>query len=230
MTSKHQSRCIINALVVSIIFVGVLATGPPDKPTWPTNFFCQFEEYFKGGGGQSNPGAFVLDLDYIDNATGIKGAQAILRNDGTADESCNAVNPGPKCVTLAVGGQRYLSFESGAPLCCRCCSWKNGCGPLIPKWTENATFAGTKIVRGEVCNSFKIQGFSTNYLHVRASDGQICELDNGMTDFMEFIPPSYKPLGPSLAKDLFKVPGGCDTWCGAHGDCKFGNSTDAKPR
>ena len=31
----------------------------------------------------------------------------------------------------------YLSFESGTPLCCRCCSWENGCGPILPKWTEN---------------------------------------------------------------------------------------------
>ena len=54
-------------------------------------------------------GAFALDLTWVDNATGIKGAQIILRNDGSKEYTCNAVNPGPKCNTLSVAGHRYVT-------------------------------------------------------------------------------------------------------------------------
>lgn len=149
----------------------------------------------------------------------------IFRGDGALDPTCQAVNPGPKCNHLVVGGQRYLNFESGSPTCCRCCSWKDGCGPVLPEWTANASYVGTKVVRGELCYSYLIQGFQANHLHVRASDGQLCELDNADMDFFEFVPASYEPFVPhSQQKDLFQVPKGigCDTWCGAKGDCKFG--------
>ena len=56
----------------------------------------------------------------------------------------------------------------------------------MPAWAENATFAGTKIVRGEVCYSYLIAGTEASYLHIRAADGQICELDVAMSTFFEF--------------------------------------------
>ena len=67
---------------------------PPSTPTWPITFSARFDEFFKGGDGQSYPGLFGLDLTWIDNTTKIHGAQIILRNDGTKDSSCYAVNPG----------------------------------------------------------------------------------------------------------------------------------------
>lgn len=60
--------------------------------------------------------------------------------------------------------------------CCRCCSWKNGCGPLMPKWTENCSLIGTKIVRGEPCYSYAVPGTpnsSNSSLSVRVSDGMM---------------------------------------------------------
>jgi len=182
-----------------------------------------FEEFWPDGGGDSKEAAYALDMTYVDPATGIVGAQAVLRGD-TEDFSCSAVNPGNKCVTLAVGGQRYLLFDDGPTTCCRCCSWENGCGPLAPQWTENATYLGTKTVRGELCYSYNIAGNENNSYSVRASDGLPCALNNAGFDFYEFIPSTYKADVPGAA-DLFKVPGGCDTWCGAHGACKFGNGS-----
>ena len=213
-------------LVLLVASVGALAPvpAPPAKPTWPSSFWANFVEFYRGGEGQAFDGAFALDLEHVDQATGIKGAQTILRNDGSLDPTCHAVNPGPKCVQISVGGQRYLSFESGSPLCCRCCSWEDGCGPVVPEWTQNASYVGTKVVRGELCYSYEIPGYSSNHLLVRASDGQLCELDNADADYFEFIAKSYKPSVPSgLADGLFKKPAGCDAWCGAKGDCCFGN-------
>jgi hypothetical protein len=115
------STVLMRGLLLAL--VTVVSTAPPAKPTWPSTFFVNFQEYFLGGGGKAYAGGYALDVDYVDNATGIKGAQIIYRGP-TMDESCNAVNPGQACVTLAVAGQRYLMFEDGSPICCRCCSWK----------------------------------------------------------------------------------------------------------
>lgn len=150
-----------------------------------------------------------------------------MRNDGALDASCNAVNPGPKCNTISVGGQRYLSFEDGSPLCCRCCSWENGGGPVDIESTlmKNATYMGTKLIRGQTCTSWEIaEGSERRYVHVRSSDGQLCELDDvNITDFLEFIPSSFKsPVPPDYASNFFTPPTGCSKWCGPHGDCKAG--------
>jgi hypothetical protein len=59
-------------------------------------------------------------------------------------------------------------------------------------------------------------------LHVRAKDGQLCELDNAMEDFIQFIPLTYSNIVPDAAT-LFQVPSQCSEWCGPHGDCKFGS-------
>jgi len=91
----------------------------------------------------------------------------------------------------------------------------------MPKWTENATYTGNKTIRGELCYSYTIQGYSKNMLYTRAKDGQLCELDNAMADYLQFIPMSYTPSVPD-ASSLFQVPAQCNTWCGDHGDCKFG--------
>ena len=211
------SAALLLALVLPVCTV---AKGPPNKPTWPSKFFVNFQEFYSDGGGDNHEGGYALDANYVDNKTGIKGAQVIYRGI-TEDEACNAVNPGTSCVTLAVAGQRYLLFEDGTPTCCRCCSWKNGCGPLMPKWTENATYTGTKTVRGEICYSYSIPGVENNSLSVRASDGMICELENGgnVTDFFEFIPATFKDTIPA---DTFNVPASCDNWCGPHAECKLG--------
>ena len=207
--------------LASLASLTSLTPPPPARPTWPATFFVNFEEFWSGGGGDGREAGYALDMTYVDPATGIKGAQAVLRGP-SEDFSCNAVNPGSKCVTLAVGGQRYLSFEDGPVTCCRCCSWGDGCGPLTPQWTENATYAGTKIVRGETCYDYNIVGNSNNSLSVRASDGALCALSNAGADFFEFIPSTFRHNVPN-AEDLFKVPAGCNnTWCGAHGACKFG--------
>jgi hypothetical protein len=211
-------RCSVSLLMLA---TSVQGKAPPAKPTWPSTFFVNFEEFFAGGDGQSYHGAFVLDMDFVDKATGIKGAEAVDRGP-SKDSTCEAINPGQSCITVSVGGQRYLNFDDGSPICCRCCSWANGCGPLVPRWTDNATFIGSKTVRGELCYSYLIPGNQNNSLSVRASDGMICDLDNAGEDFFEFLPKSYSPTISPAAARLLSVPGGCDTWCGAHGECALG--------
>ena len=88
------------------------------------------------------------------------------------------------------------------------------------EWTENATYTTSRIVRGELCYDYSILGNSNNSLSIRASDGEICALDNAGDDYFEFIPSTYKKQ--VVDTDLFKVPGSCDTWCGPHGACKQG--------
>ena len=216
----------LNALIFQSLLLQVVIPlssstplTPPSKPTWPSSFAVNFQESFSDGTGASYEGLYALDMNYVDKATGIQGAEVILRGP-TPEYSCNAVNPGTKCVTLAVGGQRYLQFEDGSPICCRCCSWANGCGPLAPAWTENATYIGEQIVRGEKCYDYNILGSSNNSLSVRASDGMVCALNNAGDDFFEFIPSTYKKTVSDT--DLFQVPAGCDTWCGPHAVCKLG--------
>ena len=213
------SKMFVRILLLLCLIQESQSKTPPSKPIWPSTFSVNFMEAFKNGQGATFEGLFATDLNYIDNKTGIKGAEVILR--GTTPEyTCAAVNPGTACVTLAVAGQRYLQFETGTPTCCRCCSWANGCGPLKMEWTENATYTTSRIVRGELCYDYSILGNSNNSLSIRASDGEICALDNAGDDYFEFIPSTYKKQ--VVDTDLFKVPGSCDTWCGPHGACKQG--------
>jgi hypothetical protein len=210
-------------LLHTAVVAAVAVAEPPTKPTWPALFSVRFQEFWAGGDGKNSEAFYLLDADYVDNATSKKGAQYVARSGSTLDSSCHAVNPGNACDTIVVAGQRYLSFDDAIPgtrtTCCRCCSWENGCGPLMPKWTDSATYTGTKIVRGEPCYSYSIPGLQNNSLSVRVSDGRICDLDNAGTDFFEFIPSTYKPSVPA---GQFEVPAGCDTWCGAHGECALG--------
>ena len=94
-----------------------------DGPTWPPTFAVQFDEYFtsffKRAPHGNNSGTFALDWTYEDPATGVKGAQAIVRTAGNADSLCGAVGTaGAPCTQLMVGGQRYIVHEDS---CCRCC-------------------------------------------------------------------------------------------------------------
>ena len=196
-----------------------VARAPPAKPAWPPTFFVNAEEFFSGGGGAGTEAGYAYDSTYVDKATGIVGAEAILRG-VSMDPSCEAVNPGNACATLSVAGHRYLTFADGLPGCCRCCSWGNGCSPFQAGWAANATYIGSKTVRGELCYSYAIQ--NNNTLSVRASDGMLCELDSvdgGNRAYAEFIPSTFKTQIPG---GIFSVPAGCDTWCGAHGDCARG--------
>ena len=223
--SSASPRCgandfplVVYTMVAQLLCVMLAANGlaAPARPSWPPSFSAHFEEFFSNGNGTAHHGLFALDVAYIDNATGIAGAQAIYR-DSSPDETCHAVNPQGHCIQLSVGGQRYLLFEEGTPQCCRCCSWANGCGPTRPAWTENATLEGTRVVRGQTCYVYRMTGRTTSHLLVRASDGQVAELDRGGVDFMQFIPLTYQPRA---SPELFRVPSGCDAWCGPHADCK----------
>ena len=95
---------------------------------------------------------------------------------------------------LAVGGQRYLVYQDA---CCRCCSWANGCGPVVPSWTVNATYSGPKQVNGQTCSSYLIQGFEPNHLLQRTNDSQLCELDNADEDYLVFDPHTCAPPPPN---------------------------------
>ena len=143
-----------------------------------------------------------------------------MRGPKNKDYNCGSVKgqDGTECTQLAVGGQRYLVYQDA---CCRCCSWANGCGPIVPSWTENATYAGQKQVNGQTCDSYLIQGFEANHLLQRANDTQLCELANADWDFFVFKPWSYKS---TVDPAIFELPKGhdCSAWCGNVGDCKFG--------
>ena len=143
-----------------------------------------------------------------------------MRGPKNKDYNCGSVKgqEGTECTQLAVGGQRYLVYQDA---CCRCCSWANGCGPIVPSWTENATYAGQKQVNGQTCDSYLIQGFQSNHLLQRANDTQLCELANADWDFFVFKPWSYKS---TVDPAIFELPKGhdCSAWCGNVGDCKFG--------
>jgi len=196
----------------------VQATATP-TPNWPSVFSAKFEETFSGSATPGIEGYYALDMSFKDPATGIVGAQLIRRGNGTQDGICSTLIKNDECTDLAVGGQRYIY---GGGKCCRCCSWEHGCGPIKSSWVDNATYAGQRVVKGQTCDSFKIQGFESNHLLQLAADPKVlCELDNADVDFLTFDTDTFTTKPPPWS--LFAKPSAaCDTYCGPVSDCKFG--------
>ena len=187
---------------VSAVLVASVVCAAVPKPNWPSSFFAKFSEQ---NGNLTGSGYYALDLKF--NGT---GAQAIYRSDGT-NNRCGLFHKDTPCLELAVGGQRYFAFPSLGK-CCTCCSWANGCGPVGQKWVQGAAYEGEKVIGGEACDAFSIQGFQQNVLAQTKDGSKLCELDNGPLDRMTFDLSSFTQApDPSL----FALPaGGCATPCG----------------
>ena len=194
-------------------FAPLLALSAAPQPSWPNSFISNFTENFKADSFSKNStGFYALDLGF----DGGKGAQLIYRSDGT-NTNCGQFHPGAACTQLAVNEQRYLIFPE-LNTCCTCCSWKDGCGPIVPGWTSDAKYVGQKSINGETCDDFLIQGFEANHL-LQTTDGtRLCELDNAGSDHMFFSRVGYSTkVDPSV----FALPaGGCSERCGKKGECQ----------
>ena len=195
------------------LLLGSAMSADP-QPNWPSSFFANFtHEDFPKAGTSNGTGYYALDLGY-DNG---KGAQAIFRSDGTST-ICGKFHANTPCTQLAVGGQRYLVFpELGE--CCTCCSWKQGCGPILPQWTKNARYEGRQTIDGTVCDAFSIRGLQVDHL-MQTTDGEkLCELDNGGVDHMFF---DLGTFTNTVDPALFALPtGGCSKRCGMAGHCSI---------
>jgi hypothetical protein len=197
---------------------------------WPSQFVSNFTETYLDGGTGS--GFWALDMQHAGGA-----AQAILRSDGS-HTSCGYLHKNTPCVELAVGGVMYIDYpELGE--CCSCCTYDEGCGPIEPKWTENAVYQGRVEVEGTQCDNFTIQGVEArpNWLlqtvsanRTATNDGsegqdgsmQICEVNNGGHEDMVFDRASFSRVVDPAA---FRLPAyGCEKQCGAAPqpyDCKL---------
>ena len=197
-----------------VLVLATTALGADPKPNWPSAFFANFTENFaRTGFAVNSTGYYALDL----TANGGKGAQAIYRSDGT-NTNCGVFHPNTPCVQLAVDKQRYLVFpELGE--CCTCCSWAQGCGPIIPAWAQNAKYVGRQDVNGEQCDAFAIQGYEMNHLLQTTDGSKLCELDNAGSDHMFF---DLATFSNKVDPSLFALPaGGCSKKCGKGGECQL---------
>jgi hypothetical protein len=189
-------------------------------PHWPSSFFANFTETFSVAQKSAvHHGWFALDLNY--SSGGFVGAEAIYRVDGqTAIGICKDFHKDTACIELAVAGQRYIVFPE-IQECCRCCSWKNGCGPLRSAWVDNASFIGVTPFDGEQCNRFSIPGEveKENYISQTLDGKQLCELNNGGADQMNF---TLSTWSGTVDPRLFDLPAGCDKHCGQRSACLIG--------
>jgi hypothetical protein len=92
--------------------------------------------------------------------------------DGTRDHLCSSYHNGTSCNMLTTGGWKWLIWPA-LQTCCKCCSYANGCGPLLPAWVGNSS----GIVRYEglvpvtyhrtqmKCHKWRIPGLSDGRAH-----------------------------------------------------------------
>eukprot|EP01012_Entosiphon_sulcatum_P046057 TRINITY_DN6169_c0_g1_i1.p1 TRINITY_DN6169_c0_g1~~TRINITY_DN6169_c0_g1_i1.p1 ORF type:complete len:205 (-),score=40.25 TRINITY_DN6169_c0_g1_i1:27-641(-) len=196
----------MHAMKVAVVAgLALLASAQDPSPTWGPSFLATFEEKTLKG---ESTGYFALDLDYPNG-----GAQAIFRQDGSADRICSAFQEQPhqSCAHVAVGANRYILWPD-TNKCCICCSREQGCGPLNRHWVQNATFLGTAEVNGQSCNSWSIKGFQMNYLLESVeSPEKVCLLSNAGIDNMTF---SLSSWSPTVDPKYFSVPTNCTERCG----------------
>jgi hypothetical protein len=84
----------------------------------------------------------------------------------------------------------------------------------MPAWTKNAKYVGKETVGGVACDKFSIQGVEPkpNFLSQTTDASQICELNNGGHDKMEFIRGTWKN---SVDPSYFALPPfNCSQKCG----------------
>jgi hypothetical protein len=122
-----------------------------------------------------------------------------------------------------VDGLMYLDYPE-LDTCCTCCSWEEGCGPIVSGWTSNAIYEGQAVVNGTTCDKFSIQGVETkpNFLFQTLNASKVCELNNGGHEKFVFDLPTFTP---SVNPAFFQLPTtrDCTKRCGAAPqpyDCK----------
>ena len=195
-----------------------LMVSPP-AAVWPTSFFAGFESLSK-----NTSGLFMVN----------SSAEMLMLMDGTRDHLCSAFHNNTACSMLTTDGWKYLIWpELGK--CCKCCSYANGCGPLLPKWVtnqtgntryegiENVTYNSTSFP----CHKWEVVGLSADWpnyywMHTDGninwpnSDGMPCAThgwNSPADDDYIFDPNSTSATIPS---SFFEKPAYCadDVFCG----------------
>merc|ERR1719343_562524 len=106
--------------------------------------------------------------------------------DGSRDHLCAHFHLDTPCTMLTTLGWKYLVFPE-LTSCCRCCSYKTGCGPLGTSWLSNATgnlkYRGVETVEGRACNHWTVQGLFVepqflNHYWQFTDTGLPCQIDS----------------------------------------------------
>jgi len=175
-----------------VALIGLAAAAPTAK--WPHAFLANFTETSSLSGiSKMTTGYYAFDVEH---------GEAIYRVDGSGSFPSFVCKDKTPSLDIAVKGQRFMYFPEKGD-CCTCCSYQDGCGPLVPSWVQNATYEGTVTIDGVSCDKFLIQGNSPNYMAQTNNGQKVCELNNGGANIFDFVLGTFT-LKPS--PDLFVLP------------------------
>jgi len=193
-----------------------VGSGPVQAPQWPKAFSAN---YVSPKEAKDTVGLYAIS----------QSGELVTFEDGSRDHLCRKYHSGTSCSILTTRGYKYLVYPK-LEKCCKCCSYKNGCGPVGQKWLSNATGNMQYVDRiqgahGQWCDRWSVYGLSPNlnYYSQFVESGKPCEVDgwNWLDNPSQLARDTYvfdsATYSEEVSESTFDLPQYCESasLCGA---------------